>query len=280
MKDAAVRALTHFVSRGAQFLAETRMAPGLREPLLRALGNRFGVDWSQMPQALDQFESWQAFFTRGLPPGARTVDSAPEALVSPCDGAVHSVVTIEQGRLFQIKGRAYTLSDFLGPWYARAAELEGGTAATIYLRPKDYHHVHAPLDGAVTEGRVIPGTLWPVNPWANRTVGDLYNRNERVGMRIALNQNGVRDVSYYYFMVGALCVGGIETVFCHRPIQAWDGPLGTPIARAKGDELGQFLFGSTVIMLFPRAAQVEFHVTVGQELRMGQRIGTIGGANE
>lgn len=278
MKDALVRAVTHTVSRGAQFLAETRMAPALRGPILRTLGNRFGVNWAEMPQPVTEFESWQAFFTRGLPPGARSIDPSPEALTSPCDGAVHSVVPIERGELFQIKGRTYTLPDFLGPWAQRATELEGGTAVTIYLRPKDYHHVHAPVDGAVTEGCVIPGTLWPVNPWANRSVAQLYNRNERVGMRIVVNQNGVRDVPYYYFMVGALCVGGIETVFCHRPVQAWHGPLGSAMGKKRGEELGQFLFGSTVIMLFPKAAQVQFDVSVGQEVRLGQRIGTVGGS--
>jgi phosphatidylserine decarboxylase len=253
------------------------MTPALREPVLRSLGNRFGVNWAEMPHAVGEFESWQAFFTRGLPAGARPVDASADAIVSPADGAVHSVVTIEQGQLFQIKGRHYTLHEFLGPWSARAAQLEGGTAVTIYLRPRDYHHVHAPVDGAVTDGCVIPGTLWPVNPWANRSVEDLYNRNERVGMRIAINQNGVQNVPYYYFMVGALCVGGIETVFCHRPTQAWEGPLGSPLSKTRGEELGQFLFGSTVIMLYPREARVSFQVDVGQEVRLGQRIGTLGG---
>lgn len=281
------RLATHGISRFMQLVSETTIPQSWREPILRKFGDAYGVDWAEVPDQLSNYKKFADFFSRGLPDGARQTETGKKTITSPVDGAVHSVVEISDGQMFQIKGQHYSATDFLGPYGGEAKDYEGGTAITIYLRPKDYHHVHAPIDCTVTDGCVVPGTLWPVNPWANKNVRKLYSKNERVGMRLLpklTHPDGPNSTeaggataanSIWYFMVGALCVGGIETVFCYRPKNSWHGPIREGLTRKSGDELGQFLFGSTVVMLWPKSLDATFDVDVGDELRLGQAIGTM-----
>lgn len=264
---------THAITLWVRWLAGLKVPVCLRATVWKFLGNRFGVNWAEVGLPLSQFARFQDFFTRTIDPDLRPIDAAADALVSPVDGTVHSVVPITGGQLFQIKGHRYSLQEFLGPWSSSTQGLEGGLAVTLYLSPKDYHHIHAPVDCELTEGCVVPGTLWPVNPWANHNVLDLYIRNERAGMRLQ-----VGDHTVTFFMVGALCVGGIETRFCHRPKGAWSGKIDPIQSIRKGQELGQFLFGSTVVMLLPPSIRAMITVNEGDQVRVGQRIGTFKGA--
>lgn len=268
--DSVIRGVTHLISRAVGMAAALPLPPGLRNVLLRSFGTLYGVNWDELDRQLGEYRSFQQFFTRNLPAGVRPLAVGENLLRSPVDGAVHSVVGIHAGELYQIKGRTYSLEQFLGPWSEAANELEGGQAATLYLRPKDYHHIHMPTQATVEAVCYIPGTLWPVNPWANRNVTHLYSRNERLGFRLRSDFG-----TWYLHMVGALCVGGMESVIVNRPKERMDKVLQNPVTLQAGDQLGQFLFGSTVVLLFPPDCRMIFAVKAEDEVRVGSLLATV-----
>ena len=260
----------HLISRALGRLAAAE-APWVRGPLVRAFARAYGVDMAEAERAgLDDYASFNDFFTRSLAAGARTIDPDPASVVSPADGAVSQAGAIERGELIQAKGVRYsfaTLADACaGP------EFEGGAFATVYLSPKDYHRVHLPLAGRLVRTVAVPGKLFSVNATTEAGVPGLFAVNERLVMEFETAFGRMLVV-----MVGAMVVASIETV--------WDGPR-SPYRRKtvtehdrrfdKGDEVGRFLLGSSVVLAF-EAGRVRLDgLAAGDVVRMGAPIGVAG----
>ncbi len=221
------------------------------------------------------FEHFNAFFTRALRPGARPVVAGPGELACPVDGAISQLGPIRAGRIFQAKGRDYSLEQLLGGSAERAEPFLGGSFATIYLAPFNYHRIHMPLAGQLREMVHIPGRLFSVNGATARAVPGLFARNERV---VSLFDTEVGPMAVV--KVAAIFVAGIETVWAGlvtppagKVVRQWryrdDGPQ-----LERGAELGRFNMGSTVILLFgPEAVSWERSLAHTTPVRMGQLLG-------
>jgi len=226
-----------------------------------------------------QYASFNDFFTRALRAGARPIDAADAVLVSPVDGRVSQIGAIEEGHLLQAKGHGYSAEALLGS-ASRAAPFRGGRFATIYLAPFNYHRIHMPMAGTLREAVHVPGALYSVNQVTAENVPGLFARNERVVC--------VFDTPYgplAVVLVGALFVGSVSVVWQAgevtpaKPRPQYPTPLSLPSpapALAKGDEMGRFNMGSTVVLLLPPGmAEWEANLVAGQPLRLGERIGTL-----
>jgi phosphatidylserine decarboxylase len=225
------------------------------------------------------YASFNEFFTRALRPGARPVDADARAVVSPVDGTVSEAGTLSADRLLQAKGHEYSLRALLAGNPAWERSFAGGTFATIYLAPYNYHRIHMPIAGELRESFYVPGRLFSVNHTTARLVPGLFSRNERVvcGFDTA-------GMPWGLILVGALNVGSMATVWHgdvtprkHREVTALPvtGVL-EPAALGKGAEMGRFNMGSTVILLFPPGAvEWQSSLVAGRVLRMGERIGTM-----
>jgi phosphatidylserine decarboxylase len=219
-----------------------------------------------------RYPSFNAFFTRALRGGVRKIAPGPDALVSPVDGTLSQFGNVDAGRLLQAKGIEYTAAALLGG-EAAAAPYGGGRYACIYLAPFDYHRIHMPIDGRLLSTQYLPGRLFSVNAATARTIPGLFGINERVVCEFDTRHGALALV-----MVGALFVGSIETVYAGE-INPPAGRRGAPrrISAgegrefAKGEELGRFNMGSTVVLIWQRAAG-EFvpGLPVGTRLRLGQ----------
>lgn len=261
--------LLSWVVRGA---TRWRFA-AFKNALIRHIVRRYGVNMAESAISnIDDFEHFDAFFTRALKPGARQFDAPPEALISPCDGAISEIGQLDQDRLLQAKGMSYRLSDLLVDT-AAAKALEGGQFATLYLSPKDYHRLHMPFAGKLHSAIHVPGRLFSVAPFAVEGIPNLFARNERLVCLLDTEFGPAALV-----MVGALLVSGIET--------PWGGwfvpPYGNTIARrsydpavelARGDELGRFHMGSTIIVITPPGAPTWLpQWQAGNPLQVGNRL--------
>ena len=238
----------------------------------------YDVDMGEAVVPEGGFSSFNEFFTRKLLPGSRTIDSRSGVVVSPADGRVEDLGPIEEGARLWVKGTEYDVGELLGDPRAASA-LVGGRFFIVYLSPRDYHRVHAPVDGPVTLVRHVGGTLYPVNSIGLTHVPRLFARNERVVTTQRVEAVG--DVAT--IMVGAIGVGRISSSFEPRvltnagaaPAQTIGyGASGPHLAR--GQELGVFHLGSTAIVLVPPAQAAEFEVGAGAVVRMGQAILRLG----
>ncbi|TBW56874.1 phosphatidylserine decarboxylase [Marinobacter halodurans] len=265
------------LSRLAGRLADNDQVPALKNRVVRWFIERYGVDMSEAVDADPaSYATFNAFFTRALKPGLRPVDDAPEALTSPVDGAISQLGTIEEGRIFQAKGQSFNLTELLGGDEQRARPFAGGAFATIYLAPKDYHRIHMPLAGTLKEMTYVPGRLFSVNPVTAANVPNLFARNERV---VTLFDTAWGPMAMV--LVGAMIVGSVETTWAGVVAPGTDGVSSVdysadkPIRFDKGDEMGRFRLGSTVILLLPKDV-MRWSDGLGPEtrLRMGRRIGS------
>jgi phosphatidylserine decarboxylase len=224
------------------------------------------------------YPSFNAFFTRALKPSARPIAAEADAFVSPVDGTVSQCGIIDKDSILQAKGRDYSLNELLGGNCERAKKYLGGSFATIYLAPYNYHRIHMPFAGTVRETIYLPGDLFSVNSATARTVPRLFARNERLVCDFD-GQNGNFSMSF----IGALHVGSIEAVWCgevNPPPRSKKQPiaidLGKGRALAKGEEAGRFNMGSTVIIVTePGRMQWSNTFQSGSVVQMGQRIGTV-----
>jgi phosphatidylserine decarboxylase len=230
---------------------------------IRWFAGRYGVDLTECERPLEDYATFTDFFVRGLPPGARPIDTSENAFVSPCDGRVHTISTIGGGRFHQADGQEASVSRLLG-----AEVPDGSSCAVLYLAPHNYHRVHAPCAARVTAVDYRPGTLWPVFPGATTRVPELFGNNERLVFWLAKGELAFAEV-----MVGAFGVGRMST-----PLDAIVTNAGRPAVRigldrpvAAGEEIGTFGLGSTVILVTPPGA-VTYEVEPGDILRMGKRI--------
>jgi len=252
---------------------------------IRAAVGVFGIDLDETRDPVESFDSFQAFFTRALKEGARPIDPAPDAIVSPCDGAWGASGVVEDGLLLQLKGQHYPLAALLGS-EVDARAYEGGTYATLYLSPADYHRFHAPCDVEVSRVRYVPGSLWPVNQIGLEGIDALFAQNERIAafMNVAGDD---RAEGLCVVAVGATMVGKVRLAFDSlttnepnaRFIEHEYGATPQPPrpVLASGAEWGRFEFGSTlVIAVAPDSGYLEAE-PIGAPLRLGRRIGTLRG---
>jgi phosphatidylserine decarboxylase len=225
------------------------------------------------------YPHFNAFFTRALKADARPLAGDLRTLVSPVDGTMSQSGRLDGNRLLQAKGRLYTLQALLaGAASGWAPRFEGGSFATIYLAPYNYHRIHMPTDGTLQALWYVPGRLFSVNNTAARLVQDVFARNERL---VLLFEGAAGPFAVIF--VGALNVGSMATVWHgdvtpRRPRTVTDLPL-PPVSerfRSRGEEIGRFNMGSTVIVLFgPQLAQLE-PIAPGAAMRLGQRLGRCG----
>ena len=263
----------HAISRLTRHLARMR-SPWLPR-VLDWFVRRYRVDLEEAAETdLARYETFNAFFTRALRPGARPVASEPDALVSPVDAAVSQIGPIDGTALVQAKGMHYTAAALLGS-VERAALFSGGHFATLYLSPRDYHRIHMPVDGVLRETVYIPGRLFSVADHTVRTVPNLFARNERMAAIFDTPAGPMALV-----MVGALNVGSIETVWAGevapRSVHAPETVIyrQDEVRLARGEEMGRFNLGSTVILLFAKD-RMEWQEGLAPEskVRVGERIG-------
>jgi phosphatidylserine decarboxylase len=252
------------VSRLAGKLATSEKIPApLKNRFVNWFIKRYGVDMSEAEDSdITHYPSFNAFFTRALRPGIRTIQGGSGTVISPVDGAMSQLGQIHSDRVFQAKGQSFSLFELLGGDQDRAAEFTEGEFATIYLAPKDYHRIHMPLAGTLREMVYVPGRLFSVN--------------ERV-VTIFDTEFGPMAM----VMVGAMIVGSVETVWAGivapGPRQVSSTryhTLATPLHFEKGEEMGRFRLGSTVILVFPKdVAKWDPAMDVARNLRLGEALG-------
>ncbi len=221
---------------------------------------------------INDYKNFNSFFTRALKDGVRPIDNDDQAVVSPADGAVSQAGPINHHKIIQAKGSDYSVSRLLGD-SQQAKSYENGSFATIYLSPRDYHRVHIPAAGKLISTRYIPGDLFSVNDQTAQALPNLFARNERLVCEFE-SENG----NFVVVFVGAMLVAGIETV--------WGG-FETPgrgairetdfsdrdLSYKKGDEIGRFKFGSTVILLFPEdGIRWQDSLMPQADVQMGEKI--------
>lgn len=277
MKDRLQLALIQLIPKNTlSRLVGYFASSGMSRSLIPIYAKHFLINLDEAEKGLSEYPNLLEFFIRRLRPELRPIAGEADTVVSPVDGRVAAAGRIEKGSLFQAKGSYYTVQELLGGDTARAERYEGGSFLTIYLSPRDYHRIHMPLAGRVKGYTYVPGTLFPVNPFGVRTVKGLFAKNERLITYLDTQAGEVALVK-----VGATIVGSVRVVYDpvstnvaggrleHRDLP--DGP-----ALAKGEELGRFEFGSTVILLFEQG-RIELNPDLQPEkfLLMGQALGKI-----
>lgn len=258
----------------------TRWQTGwLKTGLIRLFIRHFKVnmDDAEAPGA-GAYTDFNHFFTRALQPTARPFPDDPRVIVSPVDGRVSQAGDITAGRLLQAKGRDYSLAALLGGSAEQLALFSNGKFATLYLSPRDYHRIHMPCPGRLLETTYIPGRLFSVAPHTSRAIPGLFTRNERL---VCLFETPMGPMAL--IMVGAIFVSCMETVWSGivNPRMAmslqktvFGSPACQTVELQRGDEMGRFNMGSTVILLYgaDRIAWID-GLQAGAPLRMGQMIG-------
>ena len=247
---------------------------GVTQAAISRFVAHYGVDMSEAAEPdITRYASFNDFFTRALRAGARPLADAD--YVCPVDGAISQFGAIERDQIFQAKGHHYSTCALLAGDAALAAEFEHGQFATIYLSPKDYHRIHMPCAGRLQRMVYVPGDLFSVNPTTARAVPGLFARNERV-----VSLFDTARGPFVLVLVGATIVGSMATVWHGvvnppRPgeIKRWDY-ADKPVQLAKGAEMGRFLVGSTVVLLWPKGT-LKFNPdwAPGGAVRMGQMMG-------
>lgn len=247
----------------------------IEQPLVARLSIRalalFAGDLRLHEAERTDFRSLHDCFVRRLRPGARPLDTSPGALISPCDGIVVAKGRIRDTTLVQAKGLDYTLEALLGD-ATLAARYRDGSYVTLRLTAAMYHHFHAPADAEVHEVRFIPGDTWNVNPPALARVPRLYCRNTRAIVPLSLDHT---PAAVTLVAVGAILVSSIELTFVAGPLHRAVGPGGRLACHArlrKGDDMGWFRHGSTIVVLAAPGLELDDHVSEGAVMRMGQRL--------
>lgn len=270
---------TRLLSCAMHGLAASRR-PWLKNLLIGRFQRLYDIDLGDAETTdARRYPSFNAFFTRALQAHARPLPEAGGALACPVDGQLGVSGTIEEDQLLQAKGARYRLGDLLHGKTIEAPFLSGAYA-TLYLAPHHYHRVHMPIVGTLRETRYLPGRLFGVNPASVRAIPRLFTRNERL---VCLFDTAVGPMAMV--LVGAFCVGGLETVWSGTVTPPHRGPSARhkfPAAGAgsvrleRGDELGRFNLGSTVLLLFGDGAVTwDDELRAGDALRMGQSLGTM-----
>lgn len=263
----------HLLSRVTFWLTRQRLP--FVEKLTNLFVSTFKVDMKDAAiEDISQYSTFNEFFTRTLKPGTRPIDDSITSIVSPCDGKISMFGDIDQHTLLQAKNKTFTLNEFLTPSCKHLDKFIGGSFYTIYLSPRDYHRVHTAYSGQLLEMIYVPGRLFSVAPYAPKAIDKLYARNERVASIFKID-GGYMALT----MVGAVNVAAIE--------MAWEGLVTPPhlntvvhynyedqsISLEKGEQIGIFNMGSTVVMMFSKNyAQALQQLHIDQPIKMGQTI--------
>ncbi len=262
----------HLVSRIIYRL--TRIESAWVQPAIKKFANAFSVDLSEAKVTdINEFKTFNEFFTRELKDGARTIDNNDGVLACPVDGTISQARGITDGRIFQAKQHSYSATTLLGGDESLSAPFKHGIFSTIYLSPRDYHRIHIPCDATLTHQIYIPGRLFSVAPFTVNVVPGLFARNERVVSLFDTEYGRMAMV-----LVGAINVAAIETV--------WGGLVTPPPGKSittttyeagevilkKGDEMGRFNMGSTIVLLMEDADFKWVKSETGMAVRMGEAL--------
>ena len=263
------------LSAAAGRLAACSWSP-LRRALIQAFVRRYRVDLSEAAEPdPDRYPNFNAFFTRALRPGVRPLEGDETTAVSPVDGTLCAFGPVTGDLRLAVKGEGLSLARLLGD-RDLARPFAGGGYANLYLSPRDYHRVHMPLAGGLAEAWHLPGSLLGVAPEVAERLPDLPARNERLAMRFETAWGPMAVV-----LVAALLVGGIETVWAGRLPRTWLPRRLLPteaVTLDRGAELGRFLMGSTVVVVWARAPAWAPGLQPGLRVRVGQALGRMPGA--
>ena len=263
----------HFISRIVYALMRSEVK-WVKNLLIHQITRVAGIDVDEAisPDPAD-YPCFNAWFTRELKPGVRTFDEKPGAFLSPCDGRISETGSLTKTRILQAKGKDYSLEDLLAG-DAVCSELVDGWFSTIYLSPKDYHRIHMPIDGKLVRMTHVPGRLFSVAPYTARRVPRLFARNERV---ISIFETDAGPL--VMVLVGAMLVSSTETVWAGEITPNKNKNVTTKvyanddISLAKGEEMGRFNMGSTVILLVPAGALKNLENLGARDVvKVGQRL--------
>ncbi len=272
------------LSRAFGAIADTPLPASMRATVLGGFAKAVGINIQEAEKPIEEYSSVNDFFVRRLAPGLRRIPNDPNVAASPVDGVAGQLGTIRDGRLIQAKGRLYSAAGLLDD-AGEAARFDGGAFITIYLSPRHYHRIHSPCEGHIPLARHIPGGLLPVNRPAVTHVSDLFARNERL---LCYIDSPLRRVALV--AVGAYNVGRISAAFDPE----WNAPPGKaagwvtnrpgtepathryvpPKPVRQGEEVMAFHLGSTVVLLFEKGVQIASGLAPGDEVRLGQPIGS------
>lgn len=245
--------------------------------IINKIAKAYNVNMQEAASSdLNDYKHFNAFFTRQLKDGVRPIDTGKTSIISPVDGAISQCGDIKQNRIFQAKGFDFSVEELLACDEETAQYYQDGQFATIYLSPKDYHRMHAPMDCDVTKTVHVPGRLFSVAKWTAESIPRLFARNERL---VCYLDTEIGKVAYV--LVGAIMVSSMETVFngvVTPPYakQVTEVERGNNTKLAKGEELGRFNMGSTVILLFPpNVVKLEKDLIENKVVKLGEKIATI-----
>jgi len=265
----------HLVSRAVGKLAQAE-AGALTTTLIKAFIKQYQIDMTEAQyEEPSHYKSFNEFFTRPLKDGLRPIATEENIIAHPVDGKISQLGDIQDDRLIQAKGHDFSLQTLLGGEEQTAAAFQGGKFATIYLAPKDYHRIHMPVDGTLKQMIYVPGDLFSVNPLTAQNVPNLFARNERV---VAIFETEIGPLAMV--LVGATIVASIETIWsgtvtppAGKKVFSWDYPTegDNKISLKKGEEMGRFKLGSTVILAWPQQAAEFLEGQIPETVtRMGQ----------
>lgn len=248
-------------------LADHRWSPPVERAVVGLYSRVYRVDTGECTQR-DGYVSFDEFFTRTLRPDARPIDTARDAIVSPADGRLDSMGPIDASATFMVKGRPYRVGELLGD-DGEARGYVGGAGCVIYLSPRDYHRVHAPVDGVISRIRSLPGDYFPVNSIGMAHVGNLFAINRRIVISMETSLGAIAVVMVAAIVVGRITVVGVDA----HDVPHGDHRFDPPLRVARGDEMGIFHLGSTVVLLLDSSAKARWAADTGA-VRFGARIAT------
>lgn len=262
----------HLLSSLAGKLAEAK-TPWLKNFIIQKFMRTYQIDLNEaIIQDPTAFIDFNDFFTRRLKPTARPIDNNADSIISPADGTLAEIGAIHQGQLLQAKNMYFNLDTLLANDLDTTRPFANGQFATVYLAPNNYHRVHMPVDGQLLKTIYVPGKLFSVNRMTSTIIPNLYARNERL---IAVFETAFGKMAVV--MVGALIVGSIQMAWMHEPVRGTEVTMETPdkaIQLKKGEELGLFKLGSTVVILFEdNKIRWADELQAGQLIQMGKLFG-------
>lgn len=276
MRDKIISKVAMGVCDTIGFLAELKMPGAVLKPAIKAYSLGFRVNNSEVLVPEEGFSCFGDYFGRSLKDGARPICSEIDAFVSPCDGKIAAIQAVHSKAqdTFAVKGFEYSIEQLLGA--SVGDRFGGGEGMVIYLHPRDYHRVHVPLDLALYEVRHIAGARFPVAPWSEERVDGIYQRNERMVFNFTCGKGHLTMV-----MVAAFGVGHIATPYAPpqgdhtSSVRLFDDSVDL----RKGDELGVFRLGSTVVMLWSKELLSLSPSTSLGKVILGEKLGTMGAGN-
>ncbi|MDH5559497.1 MAG: archaetidylserine decarboxylase [Deltaproteobacteria bacterium] len=261
----------NLLSRLMGVLADIKFPSPFLLSIIKAYSYLYGINMNEMAKSPNELKNFNEFFTRKLKPELRPIDPGEKSVISPVDGTISEFGAIKEGLLTQTKGIFYTLEDLVGEKYSKL--FEQGYFITIYLSPADYHRIHTPVSGKVSNFNYFSGNLWPVNRFGVEEIGALLAINERIVTPIK-NKVGIVGL----VKVGALVVGKITLDYSDissnsKGLKSLHLPVLPEKNYDKGDEIGKFMLGSTVILLFQKNQFKPGELHRDKKIRMGEKIG-------